>query len=57
MLGTVRDLAMFMLYLVLAYLILSNASEFANVLNAFGSNWIRTLRVLQGNSGGGGKNG
>lgn len=59
MLGTVRDLAMFMLYLVLAYLLLSNATEFSTVLNAFGSNWIRTLRVLQGNSGGGGggKNG
>lgn len=56
MLGTARDLMMFMLYLVLAYLILSNASEFSDVLNAFGSNWIRTLRVLQGN-GGGGRNG
>lgn len=48
MVGTVRDMMMFMLYLVLAYLILSNASEFSDTLNAFGSNWVRTLRVLQG---------
>lgn len=48
MVGTVRDIAMFMLYLVLAFLILSNAGEFAETLNAVGTNWTRTLRVLQG---------
>lgn len=44
----IRDIATFMLWLVLAYLILSNASEFGQTLDTVGSNWVRTLRVLQG---------
>jgi hypothetical protein len=48
MFGSIRDIAMFMLYLVLGYLILSNASEFGQTLDAVGTNWVRTLRVLQG---------
>ena len=48
MVGTFRDVIMFMLYLVLAFLILTNASEFSTTLDTVGSNWIRTLRVLQG---------
>ena len=51
--GTVAELATFMLWLVLAFLVLSNAGEFADVLNAVGSNWVRTLRTLQGRGGGG----
>jgi len=47
-LGDIRGIAMFMLYLVAAYLILTNADEFNTTLDAVGSNWIRTLRVLQG---------
>jgi ribose/xylose/arabinose/galactoside ABC-type transport system permease subunit len=45
---SIFDMAMFMLYLVLAYLLLTNASEFGQTLDAVGSNWVRTLRVLQG---------
>jgi hypothetical protein len=49
---TVRDLAMFMLYIVILGLIIAHSSDFATVINAVGSNWIRTLRTLQGASGG-----
>lgn len=37
-----------MLYLVLAYLLLKNAGEFSEILNAFWKNWTNTLTVLQG---------
>lgn len=47
MMGTIREIAMFMLYITLAGLILANAGGFAQALNAIGSNWVRTLRVLQ----------
>lgn len=47
MLGTVKDLAMFMLYLVLVFLLLANANEFNTILTSIGTNWIRTLRTLQ----------
>lgn len=46
--STIREIAMFMLYITLAGLILANAGGFAEVLNAIGTNWTRTLRVLQG---------
>jgi hypothetical protein len=46
--GTIREIAMFMLYLVLVFLLISNADGFSNVIDAVGSNWIRTLRTLQG---------
>lgn len=48
MLGTARDLAMFMLYLVLAFLILRNAGQFSTALDSIGNNWRQTLTVLQG---------
>jgi hypothetical protein len=49
MLNSISDIAMFMLYLVLAYLLLTNAGAFNTMLNTVGSNWRTTLAVLQGN--------
>lgn len=43
----VVDIAMFMLYIVVAGLVIANADGFATALNAIGTNWVRTLRVLQ----------
>ena len=48
MLGDIRDIAMFMLYLTGAYLFLTNAGGFSSILNTVGSNWRDTLVVLQG---------
>lgn len=47
MFGTIRDLAMFMLYLVALGLILVNADEFGTVVSSVGNAWVRTLRALQ----------
>ncbi len=48
MLNSVTDIMMFMLYLVLAFLLLTNASGFNQIMNSAGSNWRSTLKVLQG---------
>lgn len=48
MFGSISDIATFMLWLVLAYLLLSNAGSFTSILNSVGTNWRMTLRVLQG---------
>jgi hypothetical protein len=48
MFGSVREIAMFMLYLVLAFLLLTNYTAFNSILGTVGSNWRSTLRVLQG---------
>lgn len=49
--GTIRDMSMFMLYLVGAYLLLKNYTGFNAMLNAVGTNWRQTLLVLQGDPG------
>lgn len=51
MFGSIFDMMMFMLYLVLAFLLLTNAGAFNSMLNTFGSNWRSTLQVLQGPAG------
>jgi hypothetical protein len=43
-----QGLMMFMLYLVLAFLLLTNAGSFNAILNTFGTNWRQTLSTLQG---------
>lgn len=48
MLNSVPEILMFMLYLVGAYLFLTNAGSFNNILNTAGRNWRETLTVLQG---------
>jgi hypothetical protein len=48
--GSIHELAMFMLYLVLVFLLLANAPAFQTILNTVGGNWIRMLRVLQGSN-------
>lgn len=48
MFGSASEIAMFMLYLVGAYLFLTNAASFNNILNTAGRNWRETLTVLQG---------
>jgi hypothetical protein len=47
MFNTVRDLAMFMLYLVALGLILVNADEFGTVVSSVGGAWVNTLQALQ----------
>lgn len=46
--GSIQELTMFMLYIVVLGLLLSNADAFGTILNTVGSNWVRTLRTLQG---------
>jgi hypothetical protein len=46
--GSISELAMFMLYIVILGLLLRNADSFGTILNSVGSNWVRMLRTLQG---------
>lgn len=46
--GSIHELAMSMLYLVLVFLLLANANAFQTILNSVGGNWIKMLRTLQG---------
>lgn len=48
MFGDVKDIAMFMLYLVLAFLLLKNYNAFNSMMNTTLLNWRKTLVVLQG---------
>lgn len=48
MVSSVRDILMYMLYLVLAYLLLTNASGFNSMLQTFFVQWRSTLTTLQG---------
>lgn len=48
MFNSIRDIAMFMLYLVLAFLLLNNFTGFTAILSTVGDQWRRTLAVLQG---------
>ena len=47
MLNSVFDMAMFMLYIVILGLILTNAGSFNSVMNTLGDNWRSTLSTLQ----------
>lgn len=48
--GSMHELAMFMLYIVVLGLLLANAPAFQTILNTVGGNWIRMLRTLQGDN-------